>query len=122
MPPTTDSLPPAMSTRFQSQPLPPIPPPTAPKSTLNARRKKKCVLTHRQKPYPIKEKDQATDPVLTPDGKEEDKEEEDSALIDAAAIFAIVKTATSSGLDPSFSLDIEDVTTVTVLSYKEMRK
>ena len=43
-------------------------------------------------------------------------------LVNAAAILATVKTATSNKLNPSFFLDIKDIITITILSYKEMRK
>ena len=121
MPPTTDALPPAMSTRLQSRPPPPTPPPTAPKPNPNPHRKKKRPPKGRREPYPTKKKDQATIPIHTPNSKEEDKEEEDSALIKATTTLATVKTGTSGGLDTSF-LDIKDITNIIILSREEKQK
>ena len=81
MPPTTDDLPPAMSTRFQSRPPPPIPSPMALKSTPKPGCKNPRTKKRRLELYSIKKKDKATDPVYTPDDKEEDEEEEDATLL-----------------------------------------
>ena len=121
MPPTTDALPPAMSTRLQSRPPPPTPLPTAPKPNPNPYRKKKRPPKGRRELYPTKKKDQATIPVHTPNSKEEDEEEEDSALIKAATTLATVKIGIGGGLDTSF-LDIKDITNVIILSRKEKQK
>ena len=121
MPPTTDALPPAMSTRLQSRPPPPTPPPTAPKPNPNPHRKKKRPPKGRRELYPTKKKDQATIPVHTPNSKEEDEEEEDSALIKATTTLTIVKIGISRGLNISF-LDIKDITNVIILSHEEKQK
>ena len=118
MPPTTDTLPPTISTRLQSRLLPPIPPPTAPKPNPNPYRKKKRPPKGRQELYPTKKKDQATIPIHTPNSKEEDEEKEDSALIKATTTLTTIKIGTSRGLDISF-LDIKDITNVIILSYKK---
>ena len=118
MPPTTDALPPTMSTRLQSRPPPPTPPPTAPKPNPNPHRKKKGLPKGHQELYPTKKKDQATIPIHTPNSKEEDEEEEDSTLIKATTTLTTIKIGTSRGLNTSF-LDIKDVTNIIILSYKE---
>ena len=121
MPPTIDTLPPTMSTRLQSRLLLSILPPTALKLNLNSYRKKKRPPKGRQELYPTKKKDQATIPIHTPNSKEEDKEEEDSALIKATTTLTIIKIGTSRGLNISF-LDIKDITNIIILSYKEKQK
>ena len=107
-----------MSTRLQSRPLPPILSPTAPKPNPNSYRKKKRPPKGRQELYPTKKKDQATIPIHTPNSKEEDKEKEDSTLIKATTILAIVKIGISRGLNISF-LDIKDIINIIILSRKK---